>query len=42
MDPSDVLEKLKGLTEIETLIAQIFPIISVYCLRGLACTVQYI
>lgn len=35
MDLGDVPEELKGLTEIEEmLIAQIFPVISVYCLRG--------
>lgn len=35
MDPGEVPEQLQGLTEIEEmLIAQIFPIISVYCLRG--------
>jgi hypothetical protein len=35
MDPGDVPEELQGLTEIEEmLIAQIFPVISVYCLRG--------
>ncbi len=35
MDPGDVPEKLKGLTEIEEmLIAQTFPIVSVYYLRG--------
>src|SRR5205823_4880137 len=35
MDPGDVPEELQDLTEIEEmLIAQIFPIVSVYCLRG--------
>jgi ATP-dependent DNA helicase PIF1 len=35
MDPGDVPEELQGLTQIEEiLIAQIFPVISVYCLRG--------
>jgi hypothetical protein len=35
MDPGDVPDELRGLTEIEEmLIAQIFPIVSVYCLRG--------
>ena len=34
MDPGDVPEELQDLTEIEEmLIAQIFPIVSVYCLR---------
>ena len=33
MDPDEVSEVLQGLTEIEEmLIAQIFPIVSVYCL----------
>ena len=35
MDPGEVPEELQGLTEIEEmLIARIFPIVSVYCLRG--------
>ena len=35
MDPGDVPEDLQGLTEIEEmLISRIFPVISVYCLRG--------
>ena len=35
MDPGDVPEELQGLTEIEEmLVAQIFPIVSVYCIRG--------
>ncbi|GBC15565.1 ATP-dependent DNA helicase PIF1 [Rhizophagus irregularis DAOM 181602=DAOM 197198] len=35
MDPGDVPEELRDLTEIEEmLIARIFPIVSVYCLRG--------
>ena len=35
MDPGDVPEDLQGLTEIEQmLISRIFPVISVYCLRG--------
>jgi hypothetical protein len=35
MDPGDVSEELQGLTEIkEILIAQIFPIVSVYYLSG--------
>jgi hypothetical protein len=35
MNPGDLPKELQGLTEIEEmLIAQIFPIISVYCLRG--------
>ncbi|CAG8739329.1 20867_t:CDS:2, partial [Gigaspora margarita] len=35
MDPGDVPKELQGLTEIEEmLIVQIFPVISVYCLRG--------
>src|SRR5438270_9193290 len=35
MDPGDVPEDLQGLTEIEEmLISRIFPVVSVYCLRG--------
>ena len=35
MDPGDVPEELKGLTEIEKmLIAQVFTVMSVYRLRG--------
>ncbi|CAG8662210.1 32286_t:CDS:2, partial [Gigaspora margarita] len=35
MDPGDVPKELQGLTEIEEmLIAQTFPVISEYCLRG--------
>ena len=35
MDPGEVPDELQGLTQIEEmLIAQIFPIVSVYCLRG--------
>ncbi len=35
MDPDEVLVELQGLTNIEEmLIAQIFPIVSVYYLRG--------
>jgi len=35
MDPGEVPKELQGLTQIEEmLIAQIFPIVSVYCLRG--------
>jgi hypothetical protein len=35
MNPSEVPEELQGLTEIEEmLIAQIFPIVTVYCLHG--------
>ena len=35
MDPGEVPEELRGLTQIEEmLIAQIFPIISIYCLHA--------
>ena len=35
MDPGEIPDELQGLTEIEEmLIAKIFPIVSVYCLRG--------
>jgi hypothetical protein len=35
MDPGDVLDELRGLTQVEEmLIAQIFPIVSMYCLHG--------
>ena len=35
MNPDNVPEELQDLTEIEEmLIAQIFPVVSVYCLRG--------
>ncbi|CAG8811992.1 13473_t:CDS:1, partial [Gigaspora margarita] len=35
MDPDNVPDELKDLTEIEEmLIAQIFPVILVYCLQG--------
>jgi len=38
MDPGDIPEELQELTEIEEmLIAQIFPIVSVYYLVGSAC-----
>ena len=35
MDPGEISDELRDLTEIEKmLIAQVFPIVSVYCLRG--------
>jgi len=35
MDPGEVPDDLQGLTEIEEmLIAQVFSIVSIYCLRG--------